>query len=78
MMKPAILLHDLDLIKDVLIKDFDYFRQNDFVLSHKLDPLLAVNPFFTMDEKWKEGRKTLMPAFSSNKVISKVLIVLVL
>lgn len=59
---------DPDLIKDVLISEFNSFRSNDFNLSKKYDPLLAPNPFFTVDDEWREGRKTIIPAFSQNKV----------
>lgn len=67
-MRPAIVARDPDLIKDVLITEFNSFRSNDFNLSKKYDPLLATNPFFTVDDEWREGRKTLIPAVSQNKV----------
>lgn len=59
---------DPDLVKDILITQFDSFRLNDFKLSEKYDALLAPNPFFNVDDKWREGRKTIIPAFSQNKV----------
>lgn len=68
MMQPAIVLRDADLIKDVLMKDFSSFQNNDFILSERFDPLLATNPFFSTDEVWKMSRKTILPAFSPNKV----------
>lgn len=51
-----------------MITQFDSFRSNDFNLSKKYDPLLAPNAFFTVDDEWREGRKTIIPAFSQNKV----------
>lgn len=68
MMRPSIVVRDPDLIKDILITQFDSFRANDFNLSKKYDPLLATNPFFTIDDEWREGRKTILPAFSQSKV----------
>lgn len=59
---------DPDLVKDVMITKFNSFRENDFRISEKVDPLLNVNPFFSMDEKWKELRKQLSPMFSPSKV----------
>lgn len=70
MIKPAILLRDPDLIKDVLITNFNCFRDNDVSLSKKYDPLFSANPFFTRDEEWREGRKMILPAFSQAKVKS--------
>lgn len=57
-----------DLIKRILINEFDSFRYNDFRLSKIHDPLLSTNPFFTNDDEWKESRKTILPAFSQTKV----------
>lgn len=68
MMKPAIIARDPDLVKDILITQFNSFRKNDFNLSEKYDALLAPNPFFKMDDQWREGRQTIIPAFSQNKV----------
>lgn len=67
-MKPAIMARDPDFIKDVLITNFNSFRDNDNNLSKKHDPLTATNPFFTRDDEWRESRKTILPAFSQNKV----------
>lgn len=70
MLRPAIIARDPDLIKDILITNFNKFRNNDFLLSKKQDPLSANIPFFAKDEEWKESRKTILPAFSTNKVKS--------
>lgn len=67
-MKPAVLLCDADLIKDVLCKDFMYFKRNDVNVSKKYDPLLSRNPSVNFGKVWKESRKTILPAFTSNKV----------
>ena len=68
MFKPAILVRDPDLVKDIMITNFNSFRDNDVALSKKHDPLIASNPFFTRDEEWREGRKMILPAFSQSKV----------
>lgn len=67
-MKPAIIPRDPDLIKDILMKDFNQFHENDANLSRKHDPLIARNPFFSVGDEWREGRKQILPAFSSSKV----------
>lgn len=68
MMTPSIVPRDPDLIKDILISDFNSFRYNDFRMSKKYDPLLAANPFILRDDEWREARKTILPAFSQSKV----------
>ncbi|XP_055306508.1 probable cytochrome P450 6a13 [Sitodiplosis mosellana] len=70
MLKPTILARDPDLIKDIMITNFNSFRDNDFALSKKHDPLFASNPFFTRDEEWREGRKMILSAFSQSKIKS--------
>lgn len=68
LLKPAIVARDSDLIKDIMITKFNCFRNNDFNVSKKHDPLIAQNPFFTRDDEWKEGRKLVTPIYSSSKV----------
>lgn len=68
MLKPAILTRDADLIKDILVTNFNSFRNNEMQLSKKYDPLSATNPFFNRDDEWKEGRKAISPMFSQIKV----------
>lgn len=67
-MQPAILVRDPDLIKDIMITEFNKFRDNDFKLSKKQDPLTATNPFFVKDDAWRENRKRMLPVFSQTKV----------
>lgn len=67
-MTPGLVLRDPDIIKDVLIKDQNSFRRNDFNMSEKVDPVLATNPFFCVDDEWRHSRKTIAPAFSPNRV----------
>lgn len=69
MLRPAVLLRDPDLIKDIETTNFNSFRNNDVSISKRFDPLMAKNPFFNADDEWKEGRKNISPMFSQNKVI---------
>ncbi|XP_031625910.1 cytochrome P450 9e2-like [Contarinia nasturtii] len=68
MMKPAVLLRDPELIKDVTTTNFNSFRNNDANISKRFDPLTATNPFFSEDDDWKEGRKSISPMFSQNRL----------
>lgn len=69
MTEPAILLRDPDLVKDVLIKDFSSFEENDFPINKDRDKLLATNPFFTTGAAWKRNRALMLPPFAPNKVV---------
>lgn len=66
---PAIVLRDPDLIKDILIKDYDHFAENDMYVSEKFDPLLRKISFFSPhNDVWKRSRNFLTPALSQTKV----------
>lgn len=62
---PAIMVRDLDLIKNILIKDFASFESNDVDVTH--DELFTSNPFFLMGTDWKVARATLSPLFTLSR-----------
>lgn len=65
--KPAILIRDPELIKNVLIKDFSYFHSRGVYLDAKRDPMSS-NLFSLEGEEWKTLRQRLTPAFTSGKL----------
>ncbi|XP_058807993.1 cytochrome P450 6k1-like [Phymastichus coffea] len=64
---PVLLLRDPDLIKDVLIKNFQHFsnRGNE---THKSIAPLASHLFFLKYKEWKPMRTVLSPTFTSGKL----------
>lgn len=68
MSSPAVLVRDLDLVKNVLTADFSSFHDNDFHIDEKLDPLSATNPFVVSGDKWKISRGRFTPIFSQGKI----------
>lgn len=65
--RPAAILLDLELIKNVLIDDFDNFADRAMYSNAVDDPLSA--HLFSLDgEKWKRLRAKLAPAFSSSNM----------
>lgn len=71
MRTPQILAIDPDFIKDVMIKNFKSFHDNDFsdVVDKETDPLFGRNPFVLTGEEWKEKRGEITPAFTPTRVI---------
>jgi len=67
---PRLLILEPELIKDVLIRKFNSFRNSEFVdmIDTEQDPLFAKNPFFLKDEEWKEKRAEITPAFTVNRL----------
>ncbi|CAH2061690.1 unnamed protein product, partial [Iphiclides podalirius] len=65
MTTPSLLLRDLELIKHVLIKDFDCFSDRGLSLSEKG---LSNNLFFSTSDKWRVLRNRFTPIFTSGKL----------
>lgn len=67
---PRLLVLEPELVKDVLIRNFHNFRNNDFgdMIDPEQDRLFAKNPFFLKDDEWKEKRSEITPAFTNNRI----------
>lgn len=70
MRSPRLLIFEPELIKDVLIRKFKNFHDNEFgdTIDKKSDPFLAKNPFMLQGEEWKEKRAEITPAFTSSRM----------
>lgn len=66
--EPCLLIRDPDIIKNVLIKDFNHFSDSDIFVDKKVDPLLSRNTFVLRGEEWKKARQFITPNFASGKV----------
>uniref|UniRef100_A0A1A9Z5A0 Cytochrome P450 n=1 Tax=Glossina pallidipes TaxID=7398 RepID=A0A1A9Z5A0_GLOPL len=66
--QPALIIRDLDLIKSILIKDFNYFSNRYGNCDPHRDALGTYNLFFARDAFWKEMRVKISPVFTSGKI----------
>ncbi|XP_047529705.1 uncharacterized protein LOC125065894 [Vanessa atalanta] len=66
--KPTLFIHDLELVKKITIKDFDYFLDHRGFTDEKVEPLFGRNLFSLKGQEWKDMRSTLSPAFTSSKI----------
>ncbi|XP_053684902.1 probable cytochrome P450 308a1 [Sabethes cyaneus] len=66
--KPAIVVRDLELVKEVLVGNFQSYNKNLFEIDERIDPLLAANPFTQSGEQWKKTRSQVVPIFSASKI----------
>lgn len=66
--QPSFMIMDPDLIRDITIKDFDYFVNHFFQLDKKLDPLLGRALFGMTNQPWRDMRSTLSPLFTGSKM----------
>ncbi|KAJ3645289.1 hypothetical protein Zmor_022955 [Zophobas morio] len=67
-LQPILVLKDLDLIKQIYVKDFDHFLDRRTLIPEDNDPLWDKNLFALTGEKWREMRATLSPAFTRTKM----------
>lgn len=62
------MIRDLDLIKQIGVKDFDSFTDHMGFIPPEADPLMGGNLFSMRGQKWRDMRATLSPAFTSSKM----------
>nr|AAX35340.1 cytochrome P450 [Mayetiola destructor] len=66
-LKPILLIRDPALVRQILIKDFQYFANRGIYSDEKNDPLSA--HLFSLDgDKWKKLRYKVSPTFTSGKL----------
>lgn len=65
--RPALLINDIALVKNVLIEDFQHFHDRGVYTSIHNDPLSG-GLFQLTGNEWKNLRAKLTPAFSSAKL----------
>lgn len=65
--QPVFIVRDPELIREITVQQFEHFtnHQGDII-----DPLLGRGLFFLKNQKWKDMRGVLSPAFTGNKMRS--------
>lgn len=65
---PKYMIRDVELIKQIAIKDFDYFVNHSFYVDDNHDPFFGRSLFVLRDQRWRKMRATLSPAFTGRKM----------
>ncbi|KAF5290749.1 hypothetical protein FQR65_LT11530 [Abscondita terminalis] len=66
--KPFLLVKDPNLIKIILIKEFNIFQNRCFFFNKKIDPVMSNSLLGIKGPDWRILRKKISPAFSSGKM----------
>lgn len=70
MRTPQILAIDPEFVKEVMVKNFKNFHDNDYAgfIDPEIDPIFSRNPLVLAGEEWKEKRSEITPAFTPARV----------
>jgi cytochrome P450 len=66
--KPSLLICDPELVKNILVKDFQTFMDHLTSLEEKFDPLYAKSLVVLKGQQWRNLRTNLTPLFTSSKM----------
>uniref|UniRef100_A0A182N8E4 Cytochrome P450 n=1 Tax=Anopheles dirus TaxID=7168 RepID=A0A182N8E4_9DIPT len=67
-LSPIYVVRDLELVKQICIKDFDHFLNHRIQLDENHDPLFGRALFAMRDTRWRTMRTILSPAFTGSKM----------
>ena len=67
-LSPIYVVRDLELVKQICIKDFDHFVNHRIQLDENHDPLFGRALFAMRDTRWRNMRTILSPAFTGSKM----------
>ncbi|KAK7863032.1 hypothetical protein R5R35_010775 [Gryllus longicercus] len=66
--QPSFIVRDPEILKVIMVKEFDKFMNHQTVQSEKTDPVFGKNLFNIKDQVWRDMRATLSPAFTTSKI----------
>jgi cytochrome P450 family 6 len=66
--KPSLLIRNPELVKNILVKDFQTLMDRTVSFEEKFDPILANSLPFLKGQLWRHLRTHLTPVFTSSKM----------
>jgi len=66
--KPSLLVRDVELVKNILVKDFHNFVDRIFSVEERFDPLLGNTLAMLKGQLWRHLRTNMTPVFTSRKM----------
>ncbi|CAH1985074.1 unnamed protein product [Acanthoscelides obtectus] len=68
LLRPCLIVKDLDIAKTIIVKEFGSFHDNEFYIGLESDAAFGGNPFTLKGEEWKEKRSYITGSFTTGKV----------
>lgn len=68
MRAPTYYARDVDLIRQITVKDFDHFEDHVAFIEPESDTLFGNSLFLLEGDKWRDMRATLSPSFTGSKM----------
>jgi cytochrome P450 len=66
--KPSLLIRDLELVKNILVKEFQTFMDRTFSFEDKFDSVIGKSLVALKGQLWRHLRTNLTPVFTSSKM----------
>jgi cytochrome P450 len=66
--KPSLLIRDLELVRNILVKDSHSFIDHMMTINEELEPIVAKGLLLLKGRLWRQVRASLTPVFTSGKV----------
>jgi cytochrome P450 family 6 len=63
-----LLIRDLELVKNILVKDSQNFMDRATSIDEELEPLTSRTLFVLKGQRWRHMRTNLTPVFTSGKM----------
>ena len=65
---PKLIVNDLNIIKKILIQDFEDFPSRNEIPDEELDPILSRTTFMISGDKWRYARSLMSPCFTTARI----------
>jgi cytochrome P450 len=66
--KPILLIRDVELVKNILVKDSQSFIDHMLTINEELDPFVSRGLLALKGQLWRQVRTSLSPVFTSGKM----------
>jgi cytochrome P450 family 6 len=66
--KPSLLIRDPEIVKNILVRDFQTFMDRILSVDERFDPIFGIHLSVLKGQLWRHLRTNLTPVFTSRKI----------